>query len=54
MLFISHDLNQVRRLCERGIWLDRGRLKMDGPIEEVADAYSEVEQEGSDAEPAGV
>ena len=48
MIFISHDLDQVCRLCERGIWLDHGRLKMDGPIDEVAHAYSEAEQEGRD------
>ena len=54
VIFISHDLNQVRRLCDRGIWLDQGRLRMDGPIEDVARAYGEVEQNGADAEPAGV
>jgi ABC-type polysaccharide/polyol phosphate transport system ATPase subunit len=54
VIFISHDLDQVRSLCDRGIWLDRGRLRMDGPIEDVARAYSEIEQNGADAEPAGV
>jgi lipopolysaccharide transport system ATP-binding protein len=54
VIFISHDLDQVRALCDRGIWLDRGRLRMDGPIEDVARAYSEVEQNDADAEPAGV
>jgi ABC-type polysaccharide/polyol phosphate transport system ATPase subunit len=54
VIFISHDLDQVRRLCDRGIWLDQGRMRMDGPIEDVARAYSEVEQNGADAEPAGV
>jgi ABC-type polysaccharide/polyol phosphate transport system ATPase subunit len=45
VLFISHDLDQVRRLCERGIWLDRGRVVMDGPIEAVAQAYAEAQEE---------
>jgi ABC-type polysaccharide/polyol phosphate transport system ATPase subunit len=54
VIFISHDLDQVRRLCERGVWIDRGRMKMDGPIEEVARAYSEAEESGRDAQPAGV
>jgi lipopolysaccharide transport system ATP-binding protein len=53
VLFISHDLDQVRRLCERGIWLDRGRVMMDGPIETVAQAYAEVQEEdGQHAEAA--
>jgi lipopolysaccharide transport system ATP-binding protein len=46
ILFISHDLDQVRRLCERGIWLDSGRVVMDGPIEKVAKAYAEVQEDG--------
>lgn len=54
VLFISHDLDQVRRLCQRGIWLDRGRLKMDGPIEEVARAYAEAQENGRDAHAAAV
>jgi ABC-type polysaccharide/polyol phosphate transport system ATPase subunit len=45
VLFISHDLDQVRRLCERGIWLNRGRVVMDGPIELVAQAYAEAQDE---------
>ena len=31
LLFVSHDLPAVQRLCNRVIWLDRGRLRMDGP-----------------------
>jgi ABC-type polysaccharide/polyol phosphate transport system ATPase subunit len=54
VIFISHDLDQVRDLCERGIWLDRGRMRMDGPIEEVARAYAEAEENGRDAQPASV
>ena len=54
VIFISHDLDQVCRLCQRGIWLDRGRLKMDGPIDEVARAYSAAEGDGRDAQAAVV
>jgi ABC-type polysaccharide/polyol phosphate transport system ATPase subunit len=54
VLFISHDLDQVQRLCERGIWLDRGKMRMDGPIEDVASAYAESQESGADAETAAV
>jgi lipopolysaccharide transport system ATP-binding protein len=54
VIFISHDLDQVRQLCERGIWLDRGRVRMDGPIEDVARAYADTEEDGCDAPPAAV
>ena len=39
VLFVSHSINQVRKLCTRCIWLEKGKLLMDGPSEEVCDAY---------------
>jgi ABC-type polysaccharide/polyol phosphate transport system ATPase subunit len=39
VLFISHQMNQIRRLCERVIWLDRGQVRNDGPGGEVVSAY---------------
>lgn len=29
----------IRRLCQRVLWLDRGRVKMEGPTDDVVDAY---------------
>jgi lipopolysaccharide transport system ATP-binding protein len=39
VLLVSHALDQVARFCERTIWLDRGRIAMDGPTDEVIKAY---------------
>jgi ABC-type polysaccharide/polyol phosphate transport system ATPase subunit len=36
---VSHDTDSLANLCERGIWLDHGRVKADGPIDDVIDAY---------------
>ena len=41
VLFVSHNLAQVRSLCTRGILLEKGKLIADGPIEEVAAIYEE-------------
>jgi ABC-type polysaccharide/polyol phosphate transport system ATPase subunit len=41
MVVVSHDLTSLASLCDRGIWLDHGRLRKDGPIEEVITAYTE-------------
>ncbi|MBQ4093974.1 MAG: ABC transporter ATP-binding protein [Oscillospiraceae bacterium] len=39
VLFVSHSMDQVRRICKRAIWLEHGKVKMDGPVDEVASAY---------------
>ena len=39
ILFVSHNMQAIRQLCRRAIWLDRGRVVMDGPAGDVADAY---------------
>lgn len=40
ILYVSHNTESVKKLCKRAIWLERGRVKMDGPAAEVVDAYS--------------
>ncbi len=39
LVFVSHSMEQVRQLCQRAIWLDRGVVRSDGDAEEVAGAY---------------
>jgi ABC-type polysaccharide/polyol phosphate transport system ATPase subunit len=39
LVFVSHTLDQVRRLCQRAIWLDHGVVRADGDAEEVTGAY---------------
>jgi ABC-type polysaccharide/polyol phosphate transport system ATPase subunit len=39
LLLVSHELEQLRELCVRAVWLDRGRLIMDGPIDDVLEEY---------------
>ena len=39
LLFVSHDTEQVKRLCQRAIWLDHGHVMADGPSGQVCDAY---------------
>ena len=46
LLFVSHDINQVKQLCKRAIWIDHGHLRGDGPSAEVCDAYVAAMQRG--------
>ena len=39
VLLVSHNLNQIREMCNRVGWLDHGVLKMFGDTETVCDAY---------------
>ncbi|MDX6464553.1 MAG: lipopolysaccharide transport system ATP-binding protein [Acidobacteriaceae bacterium] len=39
VLFVSHNMEAVRSLCQRGIWMKSGRLHRDGHVNEVVDAY---------------
>ncbi|MDQ3548094.1 MAG: ABC transporter ATP-binding protein [Chloroflexota bacterium] len=39
VLFASHNLDAILRLCPTSIWLDRGRIVAHGPTNEVTDAY---------------
>ena len=39
IVFVSHDPEAVRRLCTRAVWLDSGRVRMDGPVDDVLGAY---------------
>lgn len=40
LLFVSHSIEQVKRMCQKAIWIDHGEMKMIGSAEEVCNAYS--------------
>lgn len=39
VLFVSHSLQQIREMCRKVVWLERGQIKMFGPADEVCDSY---------------
>ena len=40
VLIVSHSNDTLAELCSRVIWMHGGKIKMDGPAEEVLAAYS--------------
>ena len=42
IVIVSHNLDQVRSLCDRAIWLFNGIVREDGKAEEVVDEYLKV------------
>src|SRR5437763_11431131 len=41
IFLVSHGLQVIRDTCSRVVWLEKGRVVMDGPAEQVVDAYED-------------
>ena len=39
MVFVTHSLGSARELCDRAVWLNKGRIQFDGDVNEVIDEY---------------
>ena len=39
IVIVSHSLDSIKKLCKRGIWINNGKVAMDGDCEKVIDAY---------------
>ena len=46
IVFVSHQMNQIRRLCHRALWIDAGQIRQDGLPQEVLAAYESVMASG--------
>jgi lipopolysaccharide transport system ATP-binding protein len=49
LVLVSHDIAAVNALCERALWLEQGRPRLQGPARAVSEAYLEslvAEREG--------
>jgi lipopolysaccharide transport system ATP-binding protein len=48
VLFVSHSMASVRSLCTRALWLDHGRVRMEGSSLDVIRGYLEASMEAAD------
>ncbi len=39
VLFVSHSIEQIKKMCDRAVWLEHGKVKMVGEAKEVCEAY---------------
>ena len=55
ILFVSHNMGSIVRLCERALWIDAGKVREDGPSGDVVRRYLGVgvAQEGERRWPSG-
>ena len=42
IVIVTHDMNSVKNLCDRAVWIYEGKIKMDGPSASVVDEYLKV------------
>ena len=42
ILFVSHSIDQVKKLCTKTVWIEKGKVKMIGPTEEVCALYEQA------------
>lgn len=39
VILVSHSIEQIQTICTRAIWLEKGRLVMDGEVKQVCESY---------------
>ena len=40
VIFVSHSIEQVKRMCNKATWIEKGKVIMTGDAQTVCDAYS--------------
>ena len=43
MVFVSHNINQVKSFCDRALWIKDGEIMMDGDTDKVLEEYIKVQ-----------
>ena len=39
VIYVSHDVKTLSKMCDRVIWLDKGKIKMMGEAKEICDSF---------------
>ena len=42
MVFVTHSMQTVQKLCDRAVWLCDGKIQMDGDVSQVIERYVEA------------
>lgn len=54
VLFVSHNLAQIKRFCDRVMLLDHGQVRLEGTPDEAIAEYSRLVTDLEDANPEGI
>ncbi len=50
ILFVSHDIVSVKKLCTRAVWIEKGRMRQIGPSGEVCERYMSAQIDRTNVE----
>ena len=50
VVLVSHQMNQIRRLCDKVLWMDHGQVRKLGPTAEVLGEYESALMSGADVQ----
>ena len=39
VLLVSHSIGQIKKICDKCIWIENGKIVMEGEAKKVCDAY---------------
>jgi ABC-type polysaccharide/polyol phosphate transport system ATPase subunit len=39
---VSHELESLARLCEKAVWMDHGKVRQVGPVNQIIEAYTQA------------
>lgn len=42
ILLVSHNIDQIRSMCDRALWIEKGEFMLIGTADEVCDAYASI------------
>lgn len=43
VLIVSHSIDQIERLCDRVVWLEKGKVRAIGNTNEICEAYKHIQ-----------
>lgn len=46
VLFVSHDINSIKRFCSKALWIDKGKFKGFGDVDRLTDKYLDFLKRG--------
>lgn len=54
VILVSHSLQQIREICDKAIWIDKGKVREIGEVNEVCDNYIKDSEKASKEEIANI